>query len=588
MKRLINKILNFILISFSLLIIIISLIVYNEIHDLDNIKLKELKNIPTTSYIYSNDDILVKEINDNFEYYITYDDLSDDFINALISIEDNNFFNHDGYDFKRIISSFISNIKNKKITQGASTITQQLVKNITLDNSKNYNRKIKEIYLANKLEKDYSKEEIITYYCNIVSFEGTKNGVNYAAYRFFNKPIKNVNLAEAALLAGLVKSPTIYNPIKNPTNAFERKNLVLKAMYNNNYISKEEYEANKNLSIENMLKEKERNNTTFTYQAYIDVLYEDLNKYFNLSPYDKPIEIHTYLNKELQLIIDNIQKNSDSEIKFNDDLLNIGGAVINNESGAIEGVIGGRNYNGERLYNHATNLKAQPASTIKPILSYSLAYEYLDWCSMHTLNDSLSYYPNSNILINNVDNNYLGEITIEEAIGYSRNTTAVNTLNELINKIGKDKITDYLSNLNLLDCPKDEFTYSYALGGFKYGVSPLSLASAYSMIANYGVYKTPITIKYVLDLSTNKKIYPNLETKRLLNENSAFLINNTLRNVINNNYWNIALCKPLNVQVGAKTGTSNFDENFKKKMNYPLKASKDIWIAGFSKDYSKL
>ena len=133
MKRLISSVFNFILISFSLLIILLSLIVYNKLNSLEKLKLTPLVNISTTSYIYSKDDILIKEINDNFEYYVTYNELSDDFINALISIEDNKFFNHKGYDFKRIISSLFKNITSKKIVQGASTLTQQLVKNITKD-----------------------------------------------------------------------------------------------------------------------------------------------------------------------------------------------------------------------------------------------------------------------------------------------------------------------------------------------------------------------------------------------------------------------------------------------------------------------
>ena len=586
MKRLINKISNFILISFSLLIIIFSLLVYNKLNDLSPIKLPELKNIPTTSYIYNDKDILVKEINDNFNYYVTYEDLSDDFINALISIEDNNFFNHEGYDIKRIFSSLINNIKSQKIVQGASTLTQQLVKNITLDNSKNINRKIKEIYLANKLEQDYSKEEIITYYSNIISFEGTKYGVNYAAYRFFNKEIKDVNLAEAALLAGLVKSPTIYNPYTHEDNAFNRKNLVLKTMLNNNYISNEEYEAASKLKISDMLKQKEKKDTNYPYQAYIDVVYKDINKYYKIDPYTTPIKVHTYLNTELQLVIDNIQKNNDKTIIFNDELLNIGGAVIDNKNGSIIGIIGGRNYNGEKLYNHALDLFAQPASTIKPLLSYALAYEYLDYGSAHPLIDEPSFYPNTNIQINNVDNKYLGEILIEDALGYSRNTTAVNTLKEVINKVGRDKVTNYLSKINLLDCKPDEFVYSYALGGFKHGVNPINLASAYSMLANYGLYQEPTTIKYIELLNSNEKLYPNTRKEQILSKESSFLINYNLRNIVNKNYWNIALCKPRNIEIGAKTGTSNFDKSFKEQMGYPTNASKDIWISGFSKDYS--
>ncbi len=586
MKRLIYKFLNFILISFSLFAIIFSIFVYNEINDLEKIKLPTLENKTMTSYIYNNDDVLIKKINDDFEYYVTYDDLSDNFINALIAIEDKNFFSHEGFDLKRILSSLIKNITSGKIVQGASTLTQQLVKNIALDNSKNINRKIKEIYLANALEKDYSKEEILTYYCNVISFEGTKNGVNYASYRFFNKSIKEVNVAEAALLAGLLKSPTAYNPYRNEENAFNRKNLVLKAMLDNKYISIEEYNVASKIKIKDMLKPKSQGNTSFSCQAYIDVVYQDLDNYFNLSCYSSPLKIYTYLDSELQLVIDNIQENKDSSIKFNDELVNIGGAIINNENGGISGIIGGRNYNGERLYNHASDLLAQPASTIKPLLSYALAYEHLDWCSEHILNDSPSYYPNTNIKINNVDDNYLGEISIEDAIGYSRNTTAVNTFNEVLKKVSKEQIANYLARMNLLDCPSDELTYAYALGGFKYGVSPINLASAYSMIANLGAYKTPITIRYIENLENNEIIYPNLKEEQLLSSDSAFLINNSLRNVVKKNYWNIALCKPNNIEIGAKTGTSNFSEDFKKKMNYPSNASKDIWISGFSKDYS--
>ena len=339
------------------------------------------------------------------------------------------------------------------------------------------------------------------------------------------------------MLAGLVKSPTIYNPIKHEENAYKRKNLVLQAMLNNKYISNEEYEIASKIKVSDMLYKKESNEPTYPYQAYIDVVYSDLDKYFNLTPYSSPLKVYTYLNKEVQLTIDNIQKNIDKDIKFNDELLNIGGVIINNENGAFTNIIGGRNYNGERLYNHALNLKAQPASTIKPLLSYALAFEHLHYASEHTLFDKETYYPNTNIKINNVDNNYLGEISIEEALGYSRNTTAVSLLNEVINHIGKYRVTSYLKNINMLDIEEDEFTYSYALGGYKYGVNPINLAASYSMIANYGIYHEPCTIKYIELCDTNEKIYPNLKNERMLSEEGAFLINNTLRNIINKTFY---------------------------------------------------
>ena len=203
---------------------------------------------------------------------VTYEELSDNFINALISVEDKNFFKHNGIDIGRLLVSFYRNITSGDIISGGSTLTQQLIKNVTNDDAQTLERKIREAFLALKLEKEYTKEEIITLYANQILFDGVNKGVNAASRKFFNKEISDVTLPEAALLAALVKSPTIYNPFLHPDNAFERKNLVLEMMYKNNYITLEEKLAAQKVTIDDLIYRSETVQPTYPYQAYIDIV----------------------------------------------------------------------------------------------------------------------------------------------------------------------------------------------------------------------------------------------------------------------------------------------------------------------------
>lgn len=537
------------------------------------------------SYILDKDKNLVQEIPIKKEYQVNYEDLPDIFINALISAEDSTFFEHNGFDVKRIFGAILANLGENKL-QGASTLTQQLIKNLLLSNEKSLERKINEIILATRFEKEYTKEEILTIYVNEISFEGTKNGINYAANRFFNKNINDVTLPEAALLAGLVKSPTKYNPFNSLENANERKNVVLSLMKRHGYINQTQYLLAINKKVEDMLYRKGNSDVSYDYQSYLDVVYEEVKKRFGLDPYTTPMIIETYLNPQIQHSIDIIQKNEDEEIKFIDEYQQIGGVLLDNDNISIIGVIGGRNYQGIKLYNRACDMKQQPASTIKPLLSYALAYEYLNWSSQHVVEDFPLTYPGTNIDIKNVDSRYMGEITIEDAIGFSRNTSAVSTLNKVANKIGMSRVGMYLDSLNLLDYESYNIPYSYALGGFLNGVTPLYLASAYAMLANYGIYQEPTAIKKITLLENNKTLFIERDKKRVLSEESGFLITNTLVNVAKKNYWSIGNGAPKNVTIGAKTGTSNFAYETLKKLNYPLDSNKDIWYAGYSPDYT--
>jgi penicillin-binding protein 1A len=200
--------------------------------------------------------------------------------------------------------------------------------------------------------------------------------------------------------------------------------------------------------------------------------------------------------------------------------------------------------------------------------------------------DDVPYmYPGTNISVKNVDGRYMGELLLEEALGYSRNTVALKTLQEVIEKIGLSNVLEYLEEINMLDCEKDLFNMSYGIGGMYNGVTPTQLASAFSMFPSEGIYRKATTIRRI-EILNNKSFENVVEEKRVLSEETAFKMSNVLKKVVDNNYWSMGTLKKDYCDIGAKSGTSNFDYHTLKELNYPSGACKDIWYAGFSKDYT--
>ena len=514
---------------------------------------------------------------------ITFSQLPDVFINALISGEDARFFSHSGVDLQRIISSLVANVTKGKL-QGASTLTQQLIKNTLLDSSRTLDRKLNEIIIALNLETKLTKEQILEAYCNNIMFDGVTLGVNNASLKFFNKSISHVTLPEAALLAGIVNAPSYFNPIRNPINAKKRMDTILNLMYRHGYINESELKTSKNVQISDLLVTSIKDDTTYPYQAYLDIVYDEVYELLGISPYTTPLIIETYLDINIQKEIDKIQQGE--TIKFDDNNQQFAMALIDNNTGALIASMGGRNYNGQLLFNRANDMLNQPASTIKPLLSYALGIEYLNYNSKEVLMDKEYSYSNGNN-VNNVDHIYMGEILIEDAIGYSRNTTALMVLDEVINKIGIKNVTNYLNQINLLDVDPSYFTSSYALGAFYKGVSPLNLASAYSMIANKGIYQKGYTIKKIINPNTNEVLYTHKDNKtRVLSTSTGDILTDILSNVVESNYYGLGSLKIKDTPLYLKSGTSSFDSSLAKQLGYPTNASKDLWLAGFSKQYS--
>lgn len=546
----------------------------NKTYNIDNNKI---------SQILDSDGKTILEINLTKDNSVTYNELPDVFINALISGEDARFFSHSGVDLQRIIISVINNITSSSF-QGASTLTQQLIKNTLLDSSKTLDRKINEIILSLHLENKLTKEQILEAYCNNIMFDGVTLGVNSASLKFFNKHISYVTLPEAALLAGIVNAPSYYNPIRNPDHAKKRMNTILNLMYRHGYISHDELNSALKVNIKDIIKESISKDKTYDYQAYLDIVYKQSLDILGESYYTKPLIIETMLNTRIQSIIDDIQKGK--IFNFIDNNQQFGLALIDNKTGALVASMGGRNYNGELLFNHSYDMLNQPASTIKPLLSYALGIEVLNYNSKQVLYDKpYNYSTGENV--NNVDLSYKGEILIEDAIGYSRNTTALLTLDSVIKEKGINYVTNYLKSINLLDVKKEEYVESYGLGAFKYGVSPYNLAGAYSMIANKGYYNEPYTIKRIIDGSNGKTLYThhNYKTK-ILETSTTDILTSILKTVVDNNYYGLGSLKMNNIPIYLKSGTSSFDKSILNKYNYPSNASKDLWLAGFSKQFS--
>lgn len=582
-----KKIFKFVLFTISLSIVLaVSSISIYCYFCISSITENELKSVFGRSYttIYDTSNREIETLGINKKEYVRYEDIPNDLINALISIEDTEFFYHEGINIKRILSSMINNIISSS-TQGGSTLTQQLIKNSLLSNEQSLARKIKEAYLALEIEKKMTKEEILELYFNEVYFEGTIPGVVYASKRFFNKEVKHLNLVECALLAGVVKSPTIYSPHQNIDNAEKRKNIVLEAMLNNNLITKERYEIAKNKHVKDVIVEKGSTyqKENYNYQAYLDIVYKEVEELTGYNPFSENLEVYTYLDTSLQTYLDKVQ--NEEVYKYLDKNQQIASCFLKNDNASIIGVIGGRNYNGFMLYNRAYDLLKQPASTLKPIFTYALAMEYLNLHEYSLVEDKPYTYPGTSITVQNADKNYLGTIPLVDAIGYSRNTSTLYTLEKVIQKIGQDNVVNYLKDINIMD--KGTFSLPYAIGGMTYGTNPIKLAGAYSMIARGGTYIKPSTIRLIKNKDTGEIIYNRLTNpKRVLSEESSYLITSTLKKVMDKNYYNIAYAKPQNIEVYAKTGTNAYDDKIIKNYNYPNYADADVWFSGYSKNYS--
>ena len=514
---------------------------------------------------------------------ITYDDLPQVLVDAIVAAEDSRFFEHNGFDLPRIVKAALSNLKAGGITGGGSTITQQLIKKTYFpDAQKTYSRKLSEIILAIQADKALSKEEILTLYLNKIYFGRSTSSIGIAAASkyYFNKDVSELTLPEAAMLAGSLNSPYNYDPYYCLDKATARRNTILKLMMNHGYITQEECDEAKNVKVENTLCAAPSTNSSVN-AAYVDIVTAEVKKRTGLDPLKTQMNIYTYCNSDTQALAAAI--GNGEKYAYGDEDMRMGGAVQSSQDGRIVAVIGGRNYSYGN-YNFATQ-KQQPGSSVKPFLDYGLAFENLDWCTGKTLEDTP--YSKGKFTPKNWDGQFHGTVTLTSALENSWNIPAIKTYEEVTKEIGKSGVVSAMESLGI-DMSKETnpTNLSYAIGGWDRGISPLEMASAYATISNNGLYTESHTINYVEVVQTGEKYNIDEEIQNNAKQSayskaSAFMIRHVMLDYTKNGSGNYAYLSGLS-NVGAKTGTSNWGSTAKNGM---AGKSRDLWMSAYTPNY---
>ena len=461
-------------------------------------------------------------------------DLNDYTINAFIDIEDKRFYSHNGYDLKRIAKSALVNLKEKNKSQGASTITQQLVKNTLLSNEKTYERKVKEIMLAIKIEKEFTKDEIMNMYLNTIYFGSNAYGIENASQIYFNKSAKELTLNESAILAGLIKSPKKYSPKLNPENCFDRKNLVLKQMLENNHITKQEYDENINKNVECSSYFNSYDNSYYQ-QAIIEAC-----KLLNITEKDlirNNYQIITFLDTDLHNKIKTIYE----QLNFECDKL----TIVANNNGEI------LTYIGNSMYD-LSEMKRSPASTIKPFAVYLPLFEHNMMYSITPVLDEEidfdGYSPK------NYNNKYSGWISAKNALANSLNIPVV----KLLNVLSVEKSVDFLTNLGI-NIDENDHNLSLALGGLTKGISPKNLLELYTILQNNGTKTNLRFVDKILD-ENGHIVYDNTTVQnKVCDAENAYLVTDMLMEATKSG--TAKQMSNLEYQVASKTGTNSVNGN---------------------------
>ena len=550
-----------------------------------------------TSYFYDDEGNLLTELSGNgSKIYLTFEEIPENVINAFIAVEDRSFWEHKGIDLKAIVRVGVEYVTSGGETaHGASTITQQLVRNVFITKEVTLERKVKEICYALEVEKKYSKEEIIEFYINNIYFANNCYGIEAAAQFYFNKPAKQLSLNETAYLCAVPNSPTYYDPLKNSSNAFPRRDKVLKDMQECEFISEtERIQALREDIVLNVKKPAEIKDYETTYAIDCAIRYlmkldgflfrysfatmEDYN--FYMETYNQAYEriraelyiggytIKTTLNKEKQALI---QESVDNALAFDEELAENGqyafqgaATLINNETGKVEAIVGGRTQNSSTYtLNRAYQSYRQPGSSIKPLIVYLPALErgYTDRSTVTEINVEKAKEEPEKVL-----EMYGTKMTLRSAVENSKNGVAWRLFCEVTPEAG----LNYLQEMSFAKVVPDDFYPAASLGGFTYGVTTVEMANAYSCVVNHGCFQQTDCIVSILD-KYGEELYEPYETRQVYVSEQTELMIDILKGVIKKGTARKMGWKST-VEAAGKTGTTN--------------NSKDGWFVGITPDYS--
>ena len=571
-----------------------------------------------TSYIYSDDGTQLAALAESEDAtYLSYEDIPADVVNAFVSVEDRTFWNNSGVDYKGILRVCVNYVKTKgQVAEGASTITQQLVRGTFLSNEKTLSRKIKEIFIARQLTKKYTKEQIMEFYCNSCCFANGIYGVEDASQKYFGRSVSDLSLSETAYICAIPNRPEYYNPLKNSENAISRRNKILQDMYECDYITKDagdaaleenitvaevsdeedtfyNYEATYaiNCAIRYLMKQDgfefkshfEDDADYDTYNAYYDEMYKQAKHKLYTGGY----KVTTTMNLKAQK---NLQKIFDKELAFNTKVDESTGiyqfqgamTVIDNETGKVVAMIGGRSQDElQQTYslNRGFQSFKQPGSSIKPLDIYTPALEEgYDANSTLTEIDVKAAKKSTSEKISKMSGK---KMSLRYAVEDSKNGCAYSLYNIITPKVG----LSYIENMNFSKIVQQDYTLSSGLGGLHHGTNTVEMANAYSTLENHGEYRQADCISSILDASGNE-IYEEPESKTVYTRSASDQMTDILEGVLNSSAgtakglkWSSAS----DVAAAAKTGTTN-DNNVAWFCGYTPYYTISVWV-GY--DYPK-
>lgn len=513
---------------------------------------------------------------------IEYGDMSEELVNAIIATEDSRFFEHNGFDLPRFLKASFGQALGQN-AGGASTLTMQVSKNqFTSTTSHGFagiKRKFTDIYIAMfQIEKKYSKEKILEFYANSYYLGSGCYGVEQAAQTYFNKKAKDLNVSEAAMLAGMFQSPVSYDPNINPERTENRRKIVLSLMKRHGYITDNEYEIAKKMTVDRIvLKGRSANTSSNEYQGFIDTVAAEVEEKTGYNPYSYSMKIYTTMDKSKQDSMNKIMNGTD--FKWENDKVEAGVIALDNKTGAIVAVGAGRNKTGARSRNNATQIKRQIGSTAKPMYDYGPAIEYNNWNPSTLILDE-KYTYSDGTEINNWDGGYKGMMTIRQALIESRNIPALKTFQNVENA----KIKEFVQSIGLSPELDNGFMHeAHAIGGYT-GESPMTVAGAYESFANGGYYVEPYSFTKIEFDKDGKTFENKVEKKKVMSPETAYMVTDMLIDTGKNalgNYSNVN-----GTIFGAKTGTTNFDKKTLAARRLPSNAVNDLWVAGISPDYT--
>lgn len=540
---------------FTIIILILGLYVYAFITPKVNINEKD----SIVLLDRNGNDIFNKDYNN----YVKLNEINNDVKNAIISIEDKNFYSHNGFDIPRILKALLINIKKKSIEQGASTISQQYVKNLYLTFDKTWKRKLEEALLTIKIESHYSKDEILEGYLNTIDFGAGNYGIKEASNYYFNKEPIDLTIEEATILVGIPKSPSYYNPITNYKNAKKRQYDVLTSMYKNGYISEKQIDEiyNRKLSFYGKYNKVELSSAYYYKDAVLNEM-KNLNQipksFFNM----EDIKIYTNFDLDIQKILEN---NIDNEMK--NTTMQVASIVVEPKTGKIVALIGGKDYS-KSEYNRAVYSKRQVGSTIKPFLYYA-ALENGFTASSTFLSERTTFNLGNELYSpSNFGNKYANKnITMLLALSSSDNIYAMKT--HLF--LGIDKLSEITSRIKIKDYVKENA--SSALGTSE--INMIDYSNGYITLANEGKHEYPHLIEKITDNKGNIIYEYKYRNEYLLNKKYVFILNNLLTSTYDYNL--VKYTSPTLLSI-----SSLIDSKYAVKSG---STDTDFWTIGYNKDY---